>query len=389
MARTGGKRNSRRRARWRDLGYFWLGILALLGAGAATLQYLGPLGDGTPARLARAPAPGDNRPGDNRPGDDRPGDDRGAGPVVIASQRLAPPVVTGRDTPGPVADPDPALLEPLSEGAKQNLPRIARDGRTPMQVYAAGFDHSSRRPRIGLLLAGIGLNEAESDTAIRALPSTVSLAVSPYAANVTRLLATARAMGHEYLIEVPLEPAGFPLNDPGPKTLLTSLSPAANAQFLQWAMSRIEGYVGAVGVAGTMRGERLAAMHDQMDAVLAQFAARGLLYVDPREQQTPSGLPASGQVPIAWGRHVESVIDEPADQDAVDRGQIDARLADLEQRARDHGSALGLVMRPTQVAVARILAWSNGLEDRGLTLAPVSALVQPPANTPVKLSERE
>src|ERR1700679_4183092 len=166
MARTGGERNSRRRARWRDLGYFWLGILALLGAGAGTLQYLGPPDDGTPARLARARAPED---------------DRGAGPVVIASQRLAPPVVTGRDTPGPVADPDPALLEPLSDGAKQNLPRIASDGRTPMQVYAAGFDHSSRRPRVGLLLAGIGLNAAESDTAMRALPSTVSLAVSPYA----------------------------------------------------------------------------------------------------------------------------------------------------------------------------------------------------------------
>src|SRR5580658_763545 len=120
MARTGGKRNSRRRARWRDLGYFWLGILAFLGAGAGTLQYLGPPGAGIPARLARAP-----------------GNDSGTVPVVIASQRLAPPVVTGRDTPGPVADPDPALLEPLSEGAKQNLPRIARDGRTPMQVYAA------------------------------------------------------------------------------------------------------------------------------------------------------------------------------------------------------------------------------------------------------------
>ena len=100
MARTGGKRNSRRRARWRDLGFFWLGTLALLGAGAATLQYLGPPDDRPQVRLARGYA------------SEVPG---GGPPVVITSQRLAPPVVSGRDTPGPTADPDPALLEPVND----------------------------------------------------------------------------------------------------------------------------------------------------------------------------------------------------------------------------------------------------------------------------------
>jgi len=68
---------------------------------------------------------------------------------------------------------------------------------------------------------------------------------------------------------------------------------------------------------------------------------------------------------------------------------VDARLAALEQLGRDAGSALGLVMRPTPVTVARIAAWTNGLGGRGLALAPVSALAVPPAQPPVKLSERE
>jgi hypothetical protein len=146
-------------------------------------------------------------------------------------------------------------------------------------------------------------------------------------------------------------------------------------------LSRIEGYVGAVGVIGTMRGERLAAMPDQMDMVLSELAGRGLLYIDPREQRAP--------VARAWGRHVELVIDDPADRDVADRGMIDARLATLEQMAKDTGSALGLVLRPTPLAVQRIAAWSNGLAARGLALAPVSAMVMPPAGGPVKLTERE
>jgi polysaccharide deacetylase 2 family uncharacterized protein YibQ len=130
-----------------------------------------------------------------------------------------------------------------------------------------------------------------------------------------------------------------------------------------------------------MRGERLAAMNDEMDAVLTELSGRGLLYIDPREGRGP--------VARAWGGHVDLVIDDPADQDAADQAMIDARLAALEQRAKDSGSALGLVMRPTPVAVTRVAVWANALADRGLALAPVSALALPPVKAPVKLSERD
>jgi hypothetical protein len=368
MADTGGPRNLRNVYGWRRFGAFWVGLLFFMGLGAGTLQLLGPpvtLPDQGEPPTAMAPL--------------------ASGPAPSVKSLPVAPALAGRDSPGPIADPDPALLEPLNKGAKQNLPRVASDGRLPMQVYAAGFDHSSRRPRIGLLLAGIGMNEAESDAAIRTLPDAVSLAVSPYAAinrpGLPKLLATARTIGHEYLIAVPLEPAGFPLNDPGPSTLLTSAPPTANVRSLREVLSQIDGYVGVTGVVGTMRGERLAAMTDQIEAVLAELSSRGLLYVDPRE--------GGGPVSKTWGRHVDLVIDDAADQGVADRAMIDSKLAALEQQARDSGSALGLVMRPTPTAVARIAAWSNGLANRGLTLAPVSALVLPPAEPAVKLTERQ
>lgn len=371
MADIGAQRDLRSVYGWRRFGAFWVAVLLFAGIGAGILQFLGP----PAAPTTQEPTPSEAAL-------------LAAGPttdIKVPQTRLVAPVLAGRDTPGPIVDPDPALLEPLDKGSLQNLPRIASDGRLAMQVYAAGFDHSSRRPRIGLLLAGIGLNEAESDSAIRTLPGAVSLAVSPYAAanrpNLSRLLATARATGHEYLMAIPLEPAGFPLNDPGPSTLLTGAPASANLQTLHWALSRIDGYVGVTGVIGTMRGERLAAMGDQMRAVLSELGGRGLLYVDPRE--------GSGPVARTWGRHVDLVIDDAADQGVADRAMIDGKLSALEQQARDSGSALGLVMRPTPVAVARIAAWSNGLVDRGLALAPVSSLVLPPADPVVKLSERQ
>jgi polysaccharide deacetylase 2 family uncharacterized protein YibQ len=360
-AKTARLRDPRKRNGWRNLGFFWLAVLLVLGAGGGVVQFLGPPG---------APAPAPSRPPVPL--------EAASGSVPSVEEHkaagVAPaPLPAGR-VPGSIAPPEAAMLELAAAGSAERLPRIAADGRTPRQVYAAPFDSTSHLPRIGLLVAGLGLNQAESDAAVQSLPGGVSLAVSPYSTNPAKLLAAARAAGHEYLLAIPLEPTGFPLNDPGPATLLTSASEAVNAVNLRWSLSRMEGYAGVTGVIGTMRGERMAAIADRMDPVLTEIAHRGLFYIDPRVGRGP--------LPKVWGRHVDVVIDDPADRES-----IDARLAELEQLAKDRGTALGLVMRPTPVAVARIAAWTNGLADRGMTLAPASALAVAPVDAPVKLSE--
>ena len=96
-----------------------------------------------------------------------------------------------------------------------------------MAVYAAGFDPTSVRPRVGLILAGLGMSEADSLTAIRDLPGGVTLAFSPYAGDVSHLLDLTRMSEHEYLLSIPMEPEGYPVNDPDDqRALMTSLPPS-------------------------------------------------------------------------------------------------------------------------------------------------------------------
>jgi polysaccharide deacetylase 2 family uncharacterized protein YibQ len=273
----------------------------------------------------------------------------------------------GRDLPGPIADPDPALLEPVAEGSSNMLPRIAADGRTPMQVYAAGFDQSSRRPRVAILMAGIGLSEADSLRAARVLPGGVSFAASPYGGVLPRVLDAARAAQHEYLLSIPMEPQGFPLNDAGSEGLMTNIGRTENMTRLLWAMSRFGGYVGATGALGDLRGERFAGFSGQFEPMLHQVAKRGLFYVDPR--------PGQASPARVWGRVVDLVVDDPATADG-----IDARLGELEAIAKERGSALGLAGAPRPVTVNRIAAWTDSLADKGLALAPISAIVQPPSS---------
>ena len=341
-------------AGWRGLGRFWLLVVSVLATCGIALQLAGPLAPPAPREVSvQAPA----RPPPL------------SEPTNLTRQEVAkaPPAQRpGRDTPGPVADPDPALAGPAPGSTSDLLPRIAADGRMPMQVYAAGFDSSTRRPRVGFLLAGVGLNQNDSDTAIHSLPGGVTLAISPYAQNVTKLLSAARLAEHEYLLSIPMEPQGFPLNDPGKQALMTNLAPEQNHTRLEWLLSRIGGYVGVTGAEGSLRGERFASLPEEINPILAELAQRGLLYVDPR--------PGAAPLPLVWSRTVDLVVDEPGA--AAD---IDAKLVQLAQLAREKGSALGFAGAVRPVTTQRLAAWASGLPADGLVLAPVSALVRAPA----------
>ncbi len=344
---------------WRGLARFWILIVAIAALGVAALTMMGPPEQAKPVVAAAA----EHKPG-TTPAAARPADPPAARPAAGPATAERP----GRDTPGPIADPDPALLEASPSARDDMLPRVSADGRRPSSVYAAGFDRTSIRARVGLILGGIGMNEADSLAAARNLPGGITFAISPSTANLDKLLSAMRLAGHEYLLSIPMEPVEFPLNDPGPQALMTNLPPERNTERLHWAMSRLGGYAGATNAFSTMRGERFSGLPDQMAMVLHELDARGLVFVDARiGQAQPAGI---------WGRTIDVIIDE-----AANREDIEAKLEVLSHLALDRGSALGMATVPRPLTIERIAAWSNSLMSKGLILAPVTALVLPPPST--------
>lgn len=384
---------------WRGLGLFWLIILAILGGGALWLQALGPVAPAesappqqaavspapvadppiiaTPTRVEpSAPPPAAEAPTPSIPAPTAPSP---AAPAIAAATTAPPatpaapsaPPAPAADTPlmraeaptpSPIAAPEPGLLE---EGRFGPLPRVGDGGRTSIRAYAGAFDRQDTRPRVAVVIADIGISTTQTEDAIRRLPAGITLAISPYAPRPSLVAERARAKGMESLAAIPLEPAGYPLNDPGNRALLTGRSAPENFNNLEWVLSRFQGYVGTIGVIGGMRGERFAALEQGFLAMQEVLRSRGLLYIDARP-----GAPAPAR---AWGRSVDVILDEPAT-----RAQIERRLAELESLAKARGSALGLAHAATPVVVDRLQAWAAELEERGVALAPVTALIRRP-----------
>ena len=102
------------------------------------------------------------------------------------------------DSPPDAADhvertrPDGALLE---DGPFGPLPRIAPDGRRPFLAYALPFNLEDSRPKVAVLLLGIGAQRELLDAALTS-PAPIGLQFSPYAPNLPALVARARGAGH-------------------------------------------------------------------------------------------------------------------------------------------------------------------------------------------------
>lgn len=294
-----------------------------------------------------------------------------AAPAAEAQQSLLPPPVAQGTAPAPppgynrgqalAPAPDVDLIERVPTGY---LPVIGRDGRQPWQVYARPFDLADKRPRIALIVSSLGMSATQTDAAINHLPAGVTLAYHPYARKLGEWINLSRAAGHEVMLTLPMEPIDYPRNDAGPNGLLTALEPAKNMERLNWVMSQGTGYVGLVGYAGS----RFTTGRDDMMPILDTLKRRGLLFVDNREtaQSAIPALAADMKLPFASSNRA-------IDRDAT-RAGVDKRLSELEDIARRNGAAVG-IGSPFPVTFERVAVWAQGLEDRGLVLAPVSAVI--------------
>ncbi len=154
----------------------------------------------------------------------------------------------------------------------------------------------------------------------------------PYGGDVERLATRARGEGHEILLQVPMEPFGYPDNDPGPQTLLTSLTPEQNLDRLYTVMSRFQGYV---GIAGAM-GARFMASEQSFAPILHETAKRGLIFVDDGSNARSVAGRIAGANNVLFAK-ADVVLDSVATP-----VEIDHALGRLEMAARERGFAVGI-----------------------------------------------
>lgn len=340
-----------------------------------------------PQSAPPSPPPAQQQAGPAPPGAPAPNTQQTA--AVPAPQAPQTPLPSPPDTETAaitlVSAPDPALVEESQYGP---LPKVAQDGRRPLDVYArpskyAGGINKKTPPRVAVLVDGLGMSDGATTDAIKGLPAPFSVAYGAYGRNLQDWVVKARDAGHEVILQVPLEPVDYPTNDPGPHTLLTTLPPEENMKRLQWLMSRFTGYVGVTN----LMGAKFESDAKAIVPVFEELKARGLLFIDDGTARTaiaaeksaaatpntpPSG-PASEKVARAIGLDyaiADLQIDATPSPDDIAKA-----LNQLEAIAKQRGVAIG-VASGKPATVKQLAQWAGQLQSRGVILIPVSAAIR-------------
>ena len=171
-----------------------------------------------------------------------------------------------------IIDPLPELLEESRYG---NLP-VEKKGKTPFSAYRKTQENPPETPYVAILFSGLGKRDNATQAAINALPDVVSLSFSPYTDKLKNYVTDARKVGHETLLDLPMQQGAFPDADPGPLGLISGLPEQENRKRLRRVLGQDVAFIGL----SATPNETFSYSGTQMKPFLDEIVRRGLIYID-------------------------------------------------------------------------------------------------------------
>jgi uncharacterized protein len=298
-----------------------------------------------------------------------------ATPPVAGSARIMAPIFGQNTSPAVVNEAGVRVIRGVNRAASLSqapiagihqqgpnglLPIISTSGRTAFDAYKKPFSDTGK-PKVALVIGGLGLNARITQRAIDELPAEVTLSFMPYTENLQGWINKARAAGHEVMIEIPMEPFDYPDSDTGPQTLLSNAPADENQRRLEFLLSRATGYFGVTNYLGG----KFAGSGDAASAAMRALKSRGIAFIS--DGSVPTLGSAAQNVGMRNAQADRSVTDRTSGED------IFAELGALETMATQRGAALGFGVAFSG-SIDQVVRWSREATRRGMILAPASAV---------------
>jgi polysaccharide deacetylase 2 family uncharacterized protein YibQ len=263
------------------------------------------------------------------------------------------------------ASPSGALAGATSTLAVNTAPSSPDTaGRAPAEAYARPFSNPEGRPMVALVIGGLGINATQTLLAIETLPPEVTLSFAPDTSRLDYWIRIARQAGHEVLIELPMEAQAYDRMEMRRDTLLAAAPPQANLQRLNRLLGRANGYFGVINY----QGAKFAADPGAVEPVFKALAERGLAFIDD------GTLESSAFAGVASGQGLRFVRAAGPVDTRQTHQEIASELMEIETQALQRGAALGAAFA-FPVTIEAASNWIEQLPERGLVLAPASALL--------------
>jgi polysaccharide deacetylase 2 family uncharacterized protein YibQ len=198
-----------------------------------------------------------------------------------------------------------------------------------------------------------------------ALPEAVGVAVLPFLPHTRDIAVAMHESGHEVWLHLPMEPEGYPKNNPGPGAILVAMSDAEIRQAVHDALNNVPRVIGV----NNHMGSRATADLRTMTWVMQELKSRGMAFIDSRTtRNTVAEQAALAQGVPAGRRHV--FLDNERSAVAIAR-----QLAEAVYRSRLQGSAIA-IGHLDGITIEVLQSELASLSKRGADLVAPSQLVR-------------
>jgi polysaccharide deacetylase 2 family uncharacterized protein YibQ len=188
-----------------------------------------------------------------------------------------------------------------------------------------------KMPKIALIIDDVGYNKhlIEKFFGLDAVLTFSVLPHIPYQKSISR---AALAKGFEIMLHLPMEPNEYPMIDPGPGVLLTSMSPDTLISQLNKNLDVLPSIRGV----NNHMGSKMTTVSTQLYQIFTVLKKRGLFFIDSQTTPDSQCKPSARLLKVPFAQR-DIFLDHIQEPDFI-RKQINR----LVQIAYSHGEAIGI-----------------------------------------------
>jgi polysaccharide deacetylase 2 family uncharacterized protein YibQ len=243
--------------------------------------------------------------------------------------------------------------------------------------FALPFTLPTDKKWVVVILDDMGVDVVWSLRALQ-LPKPLTLSYLPHAQRLKPQTQAAHASGHELMLHLPMESIGGQNALLGANPLLVALPAAEIQRRTRLHLNSFDGYVAVNNHMGSLFTSNRAAL----DLVMPLLREKGVFFVDSRTTAATQAETAARAAGVPALRR-QVFLDDTDDLTTI-RGQ----LALLEQTAQRQGYAIA-IGHPRPYTVQALTEWLPGLNNKGLALVPISALLKKQLDAPPLLAAQQ
>ena len=187
-------------------------------------------------------------------------------------------------------------------------------------------------PLVALIVDDLGYDKKIAKKFL-ALNVNLTFSILPHSPFQNEIARLASSKGIEIMLHLPMEPVEYPDVNPGPGTLMSSMSPDELISQLEDDLNALPGITGV----NNHMGSKLTAESTQMYQIFSILKQRGLFFIDSRTTSDSMGRPSARLLQIPFAER-DVFIDHYLKPNFIRK-----QIKELIRIARSNGAAVGIL----------------------------------------------